>query len=1341
MAEISISIKKLAAYCLDYAKLTTSAFLMRPVKSPNIEQDTLDIEHLLLGASAENDHNGDPLPLNLLLKLDHDPEIEESEKTEEQKEQENRYKKDLAIATSLDDINRKYLTSSYTKQVMLQTGFISFKAKKIVEGGDYEDVKSPLLSFPVGIKTTDRHNTREYELEIKDDAVTFIINSLSKYLPQAAYDEIFGFIAKAEGEGRNTIPLNEAFFDELWAKITFNLRKVEAQDISEKPDLTYSVATLVQRSNYFLSQDLLQMIGLEDEELEETSLSAWSSDDEMSLVSEVSDDGSNELFFPFPYDKHQLNVLGVIDNKALIVEGPPGTGKSQTISNLLVHLAAEGKKVLFVSQKDQAVRGVKDKLKSLNIPFLYGYIPDRLSPLHTEEDEQDSAANTLIGLNRHWALAEDTDPLAPLQLFNARRQQYAYSIESERALYELYEKRRKLDYVAEYIGKPISADWWDKLVKARESIRANNGWLKTYATQNEKFIDEKNKAYQHLRVNFGDVAEVLHRTEKIFKETVPERPSLFSKPFKSMQLKQAVKRETNAIPTEIWRDIEVVLESKDTKTERLLALERLSSYFDFQERRLALQKAMDDLGDALEKAKLSQQQVVRLEELLKTAGEEQVFTDIQEYAKLDAQIKDIERFSANELRSEISDVKKFYKSNVTDYVRNRILRRVEELGSNRSNKAILARVARSLTKSKRAYKTFDKLKSDSDNFAVMSEILPIWMMSLDDASRIIPMEKNRFDYVIIDEASQCNIAYALPVMFRTKHTVFFGDSLQMRDTNTLFKTNEQLDALGKKHGVSEHYQIKADEDSVKSVMDIASLSGFKTVTLRSHYRSPKELIGFSNENFYEKVGRSLEVVNDNIFTYKDTNRVLVNHVITPDPSVEESEQTSATEAHYINNLITELKADDRYKDKSIAVLTFFNDQAELLRKIITDEDIKISTIEGIQGDERDVIIYSFVISSPDAKRRYVGLSGEGGEIKKGPNEGRVNVAFSRARLQVHTVTSLSPELWPEGVWIKRYLKYVDDRGTVTTRHQSAIQHFDSKFEENIFNFLCEKLDPDNFYLTTQVESCGFKIDLVITDKRTNKKLAIECDGPTHFEAGDGQVYVENDFERQSILEVAGWNFYRISYFDWQSETADEGKVLVKFVEDYFKSNKSEEDEPVKIPKGLEPTKPVVAPTPPPASASLTSSHSPQSAKSAPREVKGEQKSSDKGTFREIKRLKVNDQSAFVISHYGSDGIIINEFVNTPKYTGFTKKNIMINLSDVGQFAACLTAALKGSDTKIEWYTGSRQPAEVHIRHIDDLVDVRQWLTEGAYTGYTLKGFRVNSDTAQKLANEMTALNG
>lgn len=176
--------------------------------------------------------------------------------------------------------------------------------------------------------------------------------------------------------------------------------------------------------------------------------------------------------------------------------------------------------------------------------------------------------------------------------------------------------------------------------------------------------------------------------------------------------------------------------------------------------------------------------------------------------------------------------------------------------------------------------------------------------------------------------------------------------------------------------------------------------------------------------------------------------------------------------------------------------------------------LKVSIIDGIQGDERDIVIYSLVIKDPVVgKRMYVPMTkSESGEIKKDITAGRVNVAFSRARLQVHTVTSLAPELWPEGIWIKRYLEYVEKYGVVNRRHNKGDQQFDSNFEENVFTYLSQTLDASEYTLDTQVESLGFKIDLVVY--RNGKRLALEMDGPSHFEDEGGQVYVKDDWDRQ-----------------------------------------------------------------------------------------------------------------------------------------------------------------------------------------------------------------------------------
>ena len=1159
----NISIKDLAAYCLDYSKLVSGNVNLSRGPHVELDHDLIDISNLISGNYNQDDDIS--FEFELITTVKHDTTIPEESKTKEQIEAERRLKRDKEILEVLTEINNKIKTQEYTKKIILETGKVKFTSKRVDNGffgqktssDTPEDVKIALFQVPVTIELHPKKDVVDVKVIIADPYIKFAIEPLNNFLKQQYYDEIFELTTAYDAEDKNLIPISEVVLSDVWAAIKTKLSLMDATNISESPDLSYCSIKLSAKTNYFLAEDLNILANMDDSEMEETSLSAWSSDDDMNIQYDVFDDGRTEIFFPFQYDKYQLKVLGIIDNKASIVEGPPGTGKSQTIANILCHLAATGKKVLFVSQKDQAVRGVKDKLKSLDIPFLFGYIPDRSSRLYTEDDERDSAVNTLKSFQKSFDKKAISNQKEPLRLINGEKQNYNNGIDDERNLFDYYNQRRALDYVKAYADLCISREWWDKYDQIWNQIDQLTDTVKKYQTNNVKLLRREATALKDIDIDCVSINEFLSGIISDFNNIVPERSGTLKSLLINNRMNGALKKRGKTVIQEIYLQVEKIVFSNETKTARLRELRDLKEYF---ENRLSAEKITSlkaELQTMLASAGISQDTADTLRSIISQKGVENVFSDIEEYMNLTEEIDDIEYFSANELNQEIKELQKYYRSNVCNYIRNRILKRIDEVNSQKSTKAILNRVANSLSKSKKAYKTFDRLKNGvdgTDNFRAMSQAIPIWMMSLEDVNRIIPMAANAFDYVILDEASQCNLAYSLPVMYRAKHTVFFGDSLQMRDTNTLFKSNQQLDAIAKKNKISDYYQIKATEDSVKSVMDIATLAGFKTSVLRYHYRSPKELIGISNENFYEAVGRSLEVVNDNILTYKDTNRVLINHVIEAPDENEDSGKRNYAEVAYIKDLIKDLKSDPKTKDKSIAVLTFFNEQAELLRQSIEDEDVKVSIIEGIQGDERDIVIYSFVIRDPNEKKRYIALTGEGGSINKGAAEGRVNVAFSRARLQVHCVTSLRPELWPEGIWIKRYLEYVDKNGVPMTHNIPDEQSFDSGFEEETFKSIASSLDNRTYGMETQVKSCGFRIDLVITNRKTGKKLAIECDGPTHFENGDGQVYAKDDWERQMVLETAGWHFYRISYFDWMEDREGTLKSILKYIHSYLDEN-------------------------------------------------------------------------------------------------------------------------------------------------------------------------------------------
>ena len=1150
MTKIPVTISQLAKYGLDYVSLiSSSASRSRPIKTDQMDASLISVPDLIFKGEI------DAMTINLVTSLDKqfDPNLPNEEKSDEQLKAEHRVERDRGILNKIQEIDTKIKTDEYTKRVVLQTGFISFEGKRFKEtefNEVYEKYEAPLFQIPVAAinfkYTSDGVNVI---IDIPDNYIEVLSGPLKNYLPQQYFDKIFKFVADSEAEDKTSLPVDDEFIQELWSAIRVQLDSVGAKSISESPSFETSIVGITNKTNHFLAEDLKAIAALEDEDLLETSLGSWVSDDDMAIEQAVSDDGSTEIFFPFDYDKYQLKVLGITANKAVIVEGPPGTGKSQTISNLLVHLAATGKRVLFASQKDQAIRGVKDKLKTLNVPFLYGYIPDKTSKLYTADDEKDSAANTLLALNREFQKGKVGELKEPLELLTGRSKIFVDNINNERSVYALYEERRSLSYLDSFYTYGMNIGLYNQCLDLEKTISNLESKIKQFEELHLKFIKSANAKFKNLEIDYENTITSTDNISTYFRVNMPERSGWIGSKVNDIKLRSTLKEHCCDILQEIYLEFEKILFSDNTKSARLQMLDGLKAYFVYVNYTETLANTRSELDKLLVGNDMPYTAFVSLKKLVKEHGDVRVFEDLGRYGDISSQIEEASLYSANELNREITDIRKFYRTNTTNYVRNRILTRVGEANKDKKIRATLAQVARSLTKSKKANKTFDKLKHNEENFSAMSKVLPIWMMSLDDVSRIVPLTMNAFDYVIIDEASQCNFAYAFPAMLRAKHTIFFGDTLQMRDDNIMFKSNNQLSAIAKKHKIPDVYQIKAEEGTVKSVMDIANLNGFKTTALKYHYRSPKELIGFSNQAFYEPIGRKLEAVNDNVVPYKDTGRVLLNHLVVPNDDEEMSGKTNIAEVRKIQQLVEEIKSDPALKDKSIAILAFFNEQAEEIRKAIKDDDIKVSIIDGIQGDERDIVIYSFVIKDPSDKRRYITLTAEDGEIRKDIAAGRVNVAFSRAKLQVHCVTSLATELWPEGIWIKKYLEYVDKNGAISRRHSKSEQRFDSYFEEQVFCYLAKELGADEYALETQTESLGFKIDLTI--HHNGKKLAIECDGPTHFEGGDGQVYVQNDWERQGALEIAGWTFYRISYFDWVDDQEEEEKALLEYIKHFF----------------------------------------------------------------------------------------------------------------------------------------------------------------------------------------------
>ncbi|MFA6991351.1 MAG: AAA domain-containing protein, partial [Candidatus Babeliales bacterium] len=1100
-----------------------------------------------------------------------------------------------------------------------------------------------------------------------------------------------------EHDGSLSLPVtNLDIFIKIWREIKSRLRLKDVNFNEESFLLEDIKISLNTRANFFLADDLTQLAKLSEEDLTKSALTSWMNIDNNELNVNCDAPHEKDLYFPFPYDKYQLSTLSILGNKAAIIQGPPGTGKSETISNILCHLAATGKRVLFVSQKAQALKVVKDKLKKLNIKYLFGYIPNPASAQIGEDDENDGIGPQLSALEAFVEKIKyqiDKKPLVEIVEKKVKYQTFFNeNIENQQKYYSLHSELLRLSKYEinilniELFIKNFSSDLFQEIKKLYEDIRilknaakkyetsanSKNHKLETifdglnisnrYSTAILRFGEEFDKEKHNINIVQKNISELSNKiTEYGLSENKRKLDEIFVsvkldeisytcelenikndlaitaydghnnlvRKFNNLKRNLRLKSSFAHIPREvrdyinsfISKDVSraqvksfmdsileyfysfddkreldqkkfIILSSLDsllnlfvsdldpkincylrenlykfdiTEEQVKTCLLKLINYLVYCENIYEISLAERKINELLDFCGLSDESFKLIDRVIQKAGtsnfleEKKNILRVQEI-KIDIQNNYANLGCANNIKANLQSVEQERIQRISLYIQNIInTRLIKKFALGLSIRQAVRKFASAFKKSKKAFKTFANLRKDPHLFKEILDMVPVWIMELDDASRIIPLEAESFDYVILDEASQCNVAYALPAMYRAQRVLFVGDSEQMRDSTVMFKSNRVFDELASRYNIPEEKQIKSTGSAVQSVLNIAYKQGLMSKTLCYHYRSPAELIGFSNQNFYKPKGKDLVAINNNYLTYKDTNRVMLIHEVKSDWHKEFKDNVNVDEANAILELFKELREDKLYKDKSIGILSFFNDQATYMRKLFEDsgfdemhDNYKISIIDGIQGDEKDIIIYSFVIRSPAQKNIYVPLTGESGDIRADVNSGRVNVAFSRARLQVHCFISLPLQEMPENIWIKKYLEYVQDNGKVKFC-STELKPFDSYFEELFFNLICTKLKQD-YKIQNQVESCGFKIDFVISNTKTGKRLAIECDGPCHYKDEIDEAYgihIESDEERQRILEAAGWKFFRIRYSDWIDEKFDRN-ALVNVITDLLK---------------------------------------------------------------------------------------------------------------------------------------------------------------------------------------------
>ena len=418
---------------------------------------------------------------------------------------------------------------------------------------------------------------------------------------------------------------------------------------------------------------------------------------------------------------------------------------------------------------------------------------------------------------------------------------------------------------------------------------------------------------------------------------------------------------------------------------------------------------------------------------------------------------------------------------------------------------------------------------EGEDFRPLLEAFPCWCVTTYAVSGSLPMKPGLFDVVIIDEASQCDIASCFPLLYRAKRAVVVGDDKQLPHMSFLEKAKEQ--SFLSQYAIPDKYQLMW-RFRTNSMFDLANYYSMSPVLLDEHFRSLPPIINFSNREFY---GDRIRIMSRNS---NEGNALELIYV--PDGKVDLDATRNLPEVEAVVKKLHEIIIEDerrianggQEKPISIGIVSPFRAQVEQLKAsvamvlsehMIKKHRIEIGTAHTFQGDERDIILASWAFAPNSFPQSLTFL--------QKPN--LFNVAISRAKTRMISFVSKNPRELPDGLF-KSYLSYIEEYEL----KQKAIEN--NEIEENFYKNSFEKdvaqaIRDLGYEVKAGVEVAGFSVDLLVNDK-----IAIECDG-----VEDNKRLSGTNMKKQAILERSGLRINRITYREWHySQKACLDRVLI-----------------------------------------------------------------------------------------------------------------------------------------------------------------------------------------------------
>ena len=480
----------------------------------------------------------------------------------------------------------------------------------------------------------------------------------------------------------------------------------------------------------------------------------------------------------------------------------------------------------------------------------------------------------------------------------------------------------------------------------------------------------------------------------------------------------------------------------------------------------------------------------------------------------------------------------------------------------KSAKTGLGLLQREITKKTR-HLAIRRLLAELDEIAM--QLKPCFLMSPMSVAQYLDADHPPFDIVVFDEASQIPVWDAIGAIARGNQAVIVGDPKQLPPTS-FFSRSADVDSI--------------DEDEVEdleSILEECIGAQVPTHRLRWHYRSRHEsLIAFSNERYYDSKlltfpsgaseGRGVQVAYHADAVY-DKGSTRTNKI-----------EAQAVAAEVVRRLL-----DPKEGDRSIGVVTFSQAQQTLVLDLLDaaarkhpeierffDESIQepvfVKNLENVQGDERDVIIFS-IGYGPDANGR---LSMNFGPLNNDGGERRLNVAITRAREEVLVHTSIRSDQIDlartnaRGVRdLRAFLSFAESNQTKTAS-QAGTPGPVTQSHDALVRIVGERLAQLGWEVEYEIGRSDVRVDIGVRHpERDDAFLAgIETDGANYRRASTAR---DRDRLRSDVLAGLGWKLIPVWAVDFWRDADTEVDRIHGELQRLLKEEPKEEPTPVGSP--------------------------------------------------------------------------------------------------------------------------------------------------------------------------------